>query len=227
MAELFDGYRMTYRETVEDSVRFSGLSHEFFLRAKIDVLRRIIAERGLTEPIRALDVGCGIGALHPLARNLLPNLSGCDISGESIARARGDNPQVDYRTYRAPKLPYEDNTFDLAFAICVVHHVPPANWLSFVGEMTRVVRRGGAVVIIEHNPLNPLTSLAVMRCPFDQDAVLLGRRKAEALLASAGIGDIRSEHFLLLPTAAAPARRIERLFGTFPFGAQYACSGSV
>lgn len=230
MAELFDDYRSSYGNVVEDSVSFSGLKHDFFLRAKIDVLDRVISRTGIAtsaSQIKALDVGCGIGALHGFAQSLLPDLSGCDISAESIARAKNDNPWVDYRSYQSPVLPYEDGCFDLAFAVCVVHHVPPADWIAFTGEMKRVVRPGGTVCIIEHNPFNPLTKLAVLRCPFDADAVLLGRRKAEKLLAAAGLQNISAEHFLLLPTAAKAARSIERILSGLPIGAQYACFGQV
>jgi len=97
MAELFDAYRSTYNDAVQDSIRFSGLKHDFFLKAKVDLLARLVNERGLEEnkPIRALDVGCGVGALHPFLKQLLPRLSGCDVSSESIMRAREDNSWVD------------------------------------------------------------------------------------------------------------------------------------
>ena len=168
MSTLFDDYRTNYNQVVEDSFGFSGLKHDFFLQAKVDVLERVISDRlqaGSGAEIRAVDVGCGIGAFHPYVSGLLPRLSGCDISTESIARACDDNPGVDYRSYDPPQLPYQDDEFDLAFAICVLHHVPPADWSGFVSEMKRVVRTGGAICIIEHNPFNPLTKLAVLRCP--------------------------------------------------------------
>lgn len=229
MTTLFDGYRSNYGEVVEDSVRFSGLEHGFFLRAKIDILGRILQQRGeaASRALRTLDVGCGIGALHPHGRDLFPDLSGCDISEESIDRARHDNPWVDYRSYRPPVLPYGDDAFDLAFAVCVVHHVPPEQWPVFVAEMRRVVRPGGIVCLIEHNPFNPLTKLAVLRCPFDADAVLLGRRRAERLLTSAGLKEIASQHFLLFPRSGRFARAVERRLEKFPLGAQYACSARV
>lgn len=230
MATLFDGYRSDYGDVVEESVRFSGLKHDFFLQAKADILHRIIAARGLGEngnAPKALDVGCGIGALHPFCRPLFPELSGCDISAESVDRAQSDNPWADYRTYASPRLPYDDDVFDLAFAVCVVHHVPPADWPGFVAEMRRVVRPGGIVCLIEHNPLNPLTRLAVLRCPFDEDAVLLNSRTAQELLAGAGLSEIESDHFLLFPRAGRLARAIERRLSGWPLGAQYASSARV
>jgi SAM-dependent methyltransferase len=230
MAELFDSYKSNYGEAVAGSIRFSGLRHDFFLIAKADLLRRLVVERGLRQDgagVRALDVGCGVGSLHPYLEGVFESLDGCDVSEESILRAGQDNPRAAYRTCTTPSLPYEDGAFDLVFASCVVHHVQPVSWLDFFREMRRVVRPGGAACIIEHNPYNPLTRLAVFRCPFDQDAVLLNAAKAASLFRETGFRDIRSEHFLLLPSARPFARRLERLLAPLPLGAQYVCSGHV
>ncbi|MER8397572.1 class I SAM-dependent methyltransferase [Mesorhizobium sp. M1348] len=230
MAELFDSYKSHYGEAVEGSIRFSGLSHDFFLVAKADLLRRLVFERKLREggsAVRALDVGCGVGSLHPHLDGAFDSLDGCDVSEQSILRAGKDNPGVTYRACTTPSLPYEDGAFDLAFASCVVHHVPSSSWLDFFLEMRRVVRPGGVACIIEHNPYNPLTRLAVFRCPFDHDAVLLNSANAAYLFQQAGFTDIRSEHFLLLPSAKPLARRVERVFAPLPLGAQYACSAHV
>lgn len=227
MAELFDAYKTTYGATVDDSINFSGLKHSFFLQAKVDVMQQLLPARGLTSDVEALDVGCGIGTFHPLVRPLLPNLSGCDISSESIDRAKQDNPWVKYSSYGGVTLPYRDATFDYAFAICVAHHVPPADWPAFFSEMRRVVRPGGLVSIIEHNPWNPLTRLAVLRCPFDEDAVLLRREKTATHLREAGLHDIDHTFFLLFPWENRTARKVESWFSRLPIGAQYACSGRV
>ncbi|RVD35866.1 SAM-dependent methyltransferase, partial [Mesorhizobium sp. M4A.F.Ca.ET.020.02.1.1] len=72
-------------------------------------------------------------------------------------------------------------------------------------------------------PYNPLTRIAVFRCPFDEDAVLLGAGEAARLLRDAGFRYIRSEHFLLLPSARPFARKVERALAALPLGAQYAC----
>ncbi|RWE61089.1 class I SAM-dependent methyltransferase [Mesorhizobium sp.] len=230
MAELFDSYKSDYGDLVEGSIRFSGLKHNFFLIAKADLLRRLVVERKLRQggaSVRALDVGCGVGSLHPYLEGAFESLDGCDVSEESILRAGQDNPGVTYTTCTTPSLPYGDGAFDLAFASCVIHHVPPASWLDFFREMRRVVRPGGVACIIEHNPYNLLTRLAVFRCPFDQDAVLLNAAKAMSLFQKTGFRDIRSEHFLLLPSARPFARRLERLLAPLPLGAQYSCSAHV
>jgi len=45
MSELFDNYRSNYRDVVQSSIDFSGLSYSFFMRAKADLLRELIAQR--------------------------------------------------------------------------------------------------------------------------------------------------------------------------------------
>jgi ubiquinone/menaquinone biosynthesis C-methylase UbiE len=172
----------------------------------------------------ALDVGCGVGTFHPFMRGVFRRLCGADVSAASVAEARRANPDVEYETYDGKVLPYGDATFDLATAICVLHHVLPAQRVGFLREMRRVVRPGGLVCLIEHNPLNPLTRLAVARCEFDRDAVLLHAGRTRALMADAGLHDARSHYFLLLPSAAPLARRVEHSLRRIPLGAQYVAS---
>lgn len=230
MGTSFDEYRSSYGDVVEQSISFSSLKHDFFLVAKADYLQRVITERGLRQGgrgISALDVGCGIGSLHRHLDGVVDTLAGCDISAESIARAEQDFPGNAYRSYEPTRLPYDDGVFDLAFASCVLHHVPPASWADFMAEMRRVLRPGGIACVIEHNPLNPLTRLAVFRCPFDEDAVLLRSGRTASLFRAAGFSDIRTEHILLMPSDRPMARRVERAFAALPFGAQYGCSARV
>ncbi|MBU6464016.1 MAG: class I SAM-dependent methyltransferase [Bradyrhizobium sp.] len=227
MSELFDSYRSNYREVVQSSIDFSGLPHSFFMRAKADLLRELITRRLGPRKPSMLDIGCGVGSFHPFLKGMVDGLSGLDVSSASLAQARVDNCGVDYRAFDGRNFPFDDASFDLATAICVLHHVPPAEWVHFMNEMRRVVRRGGLVCVIEHNPLNPLTRLAVARCEFDRDAILLGAGKVQKLMAASGLHEIGARFFLLLPSEAKLVRRVEDALGNVPLGAQYAAFGTV
>jgi len=227
MSELFDGYHANYRDVVQSSIDFSGLPHDFFMRAKADLLRDLIAQRLDTERPDMLDAGCGVGSLHPLLHGIAGSLSGIDVSSASLAQARAANSGIDYREFDGRTFPFEDSSFDLVTAICVMHHIVPAEWTHFIGEMRRVVRPGGLVCVIEHNPYNPLTRLAVARCEFDRDAVLLSAGKTRKLMAAGGLREIGMRHFLLLPWDTKPARRLEEALSGVSLGGQYAAFGSA
>lgn len=224
----FDEIEDRYEAIVEQSIDFSGLRHDFFMAAKADLLTKIVDQHfGAQERPSLLDVGCGVGRLHPHLQGRFDRITGCDVSEKSVIRARRDNGFASYDTSSAEHLPYPDGEFDIALTVCVMHHVPPVNWVAFLEEMRRVVRAGGLAVVIEHNPFNPLTRLAVARCPFDADAVLLSPGRTRKAMLEAGFMDVSNRNFLFLPTAAPAARRFEGLIERIPLGAQYAAIGTV
>ena len=228
MTQLFDAYENTYRDEVQSSIDFSGLPHSFFMSAKAELIWDLAKTRfvGENKPA-ALDIGCGVGTFHPFVRNSFRRLCGVDVSKNCIDRARLENLNVEYKTYEGTVLPYRDAEFDFTMAICVMHHVPPAGWLSFMREMRRVTRPGGTLCVIEHNPLNPLTRLAVARCEFDRDAILLRAGVTEGLMAKAGLCDIKTRFFLFFPSAAQIVRSFEHSIAWMPLGAQYAACSRV
>jgi len=222
-AEVFDEYGTTYSDTVNDAVRFTGLDVDFFTRVKAGyILDLCEAHFGDTAGIRALDVGCGVGNFHDLLGPRFASLTGVDVSAASIGQAVSRRrPRTRYDIYDGRRLPYEDGAFDLAFTICVMHHVPTDQWEGFSREMFRVVRKGGLALVFEHNPRNPLTMRAVNNCPFDEDAVLLRAERTKDLLAGAGFEAIEGRYILSIPAGNRALRRVDGLFSKIPFGAQY------
>ena len=221
----FDRHDSDYEELVERSIRFSRRDHSFFIAAKAYHLISLIATHvGDPAEQSVLDVGCGSGAMHPY---LTPvgSLTGVDVAESLLARARRANSGVSYSTGDAMNLPFEDEEFDVAFAVTVFHHVDPTRWGRAVAEIRRVVRRGGLAIIFEHNPYNPLTRLAVNRCEFDDDAVLLSRGKTRSLMEGVGLEVVSQRYILLTPWSNAAASWLERSSGQFALGAQYYVAG--
>ncbi|UVK46800.1 class I SAM-dependent methyltransferase [Mesorhizobium sp. AR07] len=222
----FDAYRISYSEAVNKAISFSGLKVDFFTRAKAARLLDLLGGTlGPAENLSVLDVGCGIGNYHALLRGRIGRLTGVDPSSECIDEARLRNPDVSYQISDGATLPFEDGEFDAAYAICVMHHVPPANWLTFSSELARVTRPGGAVLIFEHNPYNLLTRRAVSTCPFDEDAVLLTKKQVAAYLEDAGLTDVAGRYILTVPAIDGALRRMDDAFGSIPLGAQYYVMG--
>ena len=128
---------------------------------------------------------------------------------------------MSYSVYDGHTLPYPDDSFDVTFAICVMHHVPPDNWAGFLGEMKRVTAPGGLCIIFEHNPLNPLTRAVVSRCEFDKDAVLLWPKALKEAFRRNSLAIAERSYLLFFPFASSFAARIEKMIRWLPLGAQY------
>jgi SAM-dependent methyltransferase len=94
---------------------------------------------------RALDVGCGPGALTARLVAVLgePGVSAVDPSEPFVAAARERFPGVDISVGSAELLPFDDDTFDAALAQLVVHFMRDP--VAGLREMARVTRSGGVV----------------------------------------------------------------------------------
>lgn len=94
---------------------------------------------------RALDVGCGPGALTAQLVERLGALAvvAIDPSASFVAATRARFPDVDVRSGVAEHLPFPDDSFDLALAQLVVHFMTDP--LAGLREMARVTRPGGVV----------------------------------------------------------------------------------
>jgi SAM-dependent methyltransferase len=94
---------------------------------------------------RALDVGCGPGALtRQLVERLgVGGVAAVDPTGSFVAAARQRFPEVDVRPAFAEELPFADEAFDAALAQLVVPFM--ADPVAGLREMARVTRSGGVV----------------------------------------------------------------------------------
>jgi SAM-dependent methyltransferase len=94
---------------------------------------------------RALDVGCGPGALTAELVRRLGGDAVCAVDpSEPFAAAVSDRcPGVDVRRAAAEQLPFGDGAFDVTMAQLVVHFMTSP--VAGLAEMGRVARRGGVV----------------------------------------------------------------------------------
>jgi 2-polyprenyl-6-hydroxyphenyl methylase/3-demethylubiquinone-9 3-methyltransferase len=106
----------------------------------------VIRELGLDpHHSRALDVGCGGGLLTEELARMGFSVTGVDPSRESVAVASAHAEQggltIDYQFGTGHDLQFDDGTFDAVFCCDVLEHV--ADWDAVIGEISRVLRRGG------------------------------------------------------------------------------------
>ena len=88
-----------------------------------------------------------------------------------------------------------------------------------------MITPGGKLVVVEHNPFNPLTRKVVDACPYDKDAVLLQASETASLFGSAGLHSLRRDYIVFFPRILSFARFLERHLRWCPLGAQYVVIG--
>lgn len=225
---VFAEYASRYDESVQAVIGASGESVGYFADLKARLTRDAVGGRVVDH---ILDFGCGIGNTTRCLATTFPNarLTGFDLSGPSIEAARS----LSVEREPAPRfvegsgfgLPFASDTYDLAFASCVFHHIPATEQRSWAKEVFRVLRRGGAFVLFEHNPYNPLTRRVVHECPFDRGVTLIRPGDARRILSEAGFRADGARYYFFFPRALRVLRPVERTLRWLPAGAQYYVSG--
>ncbi len=143
------------REMFDDiSTRYDFLNH--FLSFGIDRAwrRKLVAMLKERKPFKVLDVATGTGDLAIAIASLKPQkIVGIDISEKMLEIGRqkltdkGLNLVVTLQQADAEKIPFSDNFFD---AITVAFGVRNYENLELgLGEMSRVLRKGGVMLILE------------------------------------------------------------------------------
>ena len=221
MTVSFDGYAADYGDAVERSISFANVDHRHVTAIKVQHLLTLCAELlGPPRDQRVVDVGCGVGLTDTMLVDRVGVLHGVDVSPECTATAASAVPEASYAAFDGSGFPLADASVDLAFAICVLHHVPPTERAEFAAELRRVVRPGGLVILFEHNPLNPLTRVAVNRCEFDEGVTLARRATTRRLLQAADL-QVERTSYIVFTTSPRWASRADAMLGWCPAGAQY------
>ncbi len=218
----FDRHAKGYEGEVDRSVSFTGRNSAFYARRKAEILEEIVGRgQGSLRGLSLLDVGCGTGTTDQVLAPRVRRLHGVDVSEEMLIKAQRNVPSAEFSWYDGKKLPFDDETFDIVVAICVLHHVPTSERFKVVSEMVRVVQREGVVAVFEHNPYNPLTRHAVNTCDLDRDAVLLPPRETVELLKESADVKPAYRHYLFSPLGGAIGSSLDRHLRNVPFGGQY------
>jgi demethylmenaquinone methyltransferase/2-methoxy-6-polyprenyl-1,4-benzoquinol methylase len=182
-----------------NSVMTAGLHHRW--RARAADLARV------GPGSRALDVATGTGDLAIELARRGAEVVGSDFSDGMLEVARRKAPDLRWEHGNALALPYDDDSFDAATVGFGARNFSDLG--RGLGEMARVVRPGGRVVVLEiTTPQRPPLS-TFFALWFDRVVPLLGRLAAEP------------EAYTYLPSS------VKRFPGPRELGAAMVASGLV
>ena len=183
----FDRYRTSYGEEVGRSIAFSGRDLEHFTRMKARLLLDLV-RRHLGDPVSltALDVGCGIGLTDRFLAGEFERLEGVDIAPGVVEVAAMQNPAVRYRCCDGTRLPFAEGAFDVSFAICVLHHVPPGLWSTSSRGCGTSRARAGSLSSSSTIPGIPLLDGRYARAPLTRG--LFCSQSGQSRISCGGVG---------------------------------------
>jgi len=119
---------------------------------------------------RAIDVGCGAGALALALAPLVREVVGVDRVPELLELARERAPaNAQFIEADATSLPFDAASFDLVGTLRTLHHVRRPELV--IAELARVARAGGRVLVIDQlAPIDPLDAFPIDRFERARDA---------------------------------------------------------
>jgi demethylmenaquinone methyltransferase/2-methoxy-6-polyprenyl-1,4-benzoquinol methylase len=124
------------------------LATEPLLRQAKERVLQVVLER---RPRRVLEVGCGT-----CRQSILIARHGVAVSGVDVSDALFPPPgsrrvpaQLSLQVADGRSLPFETGSFDLALIALVLHALEPAVQRAVIGEMVRVLRPGGTLLLAD------------------------------------------------------------------------------
>jgi ubiquinone/menaquinone biosynthesis C-methylase UbiE len=137
--------------------RYELFAAVFFGGRRRRVFTQLAAASGARPGDRVLDVGCGSGYFtRVMAQAVAPGgtAQGIEPSGEAIAQAKSLTHLANctFSEGVAEALDAPDSSYDVVVSSLTIHHLPEALRPQAIGEIFRVLRPGGSVLIADSRP---------------------------------------------------------------------------
>jgi SAM-dependent methyltransferase len=124
---------------------------EWFLRSGRAGYDAIAAHVDLGSVGAVLDFGCGCGRVTRYFHDFEGEVAGSDLSHDAIEWCRDNLEFGSFVTNGlAPPLVFDDESFDLVYALSVFTHLTAELQLAWRDELRRVLRPGGRLLITTH-----------------------------------------------------------------------------
>jgi len=211
VAEHFDEIATEYDDSLPPHVV------EHYLRKRVAFVKELMPSG------KVLDVGCGTGVVASRLADEGYDVTGTDPSRGMLDHLEKRDERVEAVLGSATGLPFPDGGFDLTMCVAVMHHIAePGAVHESLGEMVRVTRPGGLILVWDHNPRNPYWKNLMARVPQDDGSErLIPEAEVVGGLVDGGAVIRESRQLGFVPDFAPPsmlraAAGIERLVERTP-----------
>lgn len=181
---------------------FDELRHKPFDRAILD---RFAAIAGPLGPV--CDLGCGPGQVARYLHDQGVASVGLDLSAEMAAQARRLSPDIRFQQGTMLSLPFDDESLGGIAAFYSIIHIPRPELPAVFGEMWRVLRPDGAVLVAFHLGDEDRHLEEWWDVPVSLDFYFFQRLEIEQPLSGAGFRIVESLERDAYPDVEHPSRR--------------------
>jgi SAM-dependent methyltransferase len=126
-----------------------GWFNQLIDRQQFHAVRRALALAKIPAAARSLDVGCGTGRWVRRYEQLGLRATGLDATPGMLKTARQCGTGGLLVAGEAYQLPFSDGTFDFVSDVTVVQHIPSELQPAAIGEMIRVLKPQGHLLLFE------------------------------------------------------------------------------
>jgi len=214
----FDNYVDNYDELLSKDTNFFTKNTDYFSEYKIEIIKKRLK---ILSPQKILEPGCGIGRNLKELRKAYKNsiIVGTDISKQSVAYVNANINFVE--CFEEDFVDHKLNNFDLLLVSGVYHHLDTKNWDSFTDLCAKRLKKGGEMVIFEHNPFNLITRYIVSRCPYDKGVRLIRKKNLINCIKNHKLSVLNEGYCLFVPQKFNALKKYEYFFRWLPLGGQY------
>lgn len=205
-----ESIRTFFDENVGDyEAKHYGAQVRSFMTVRQTRILELVDSLGLPRGAKALDAGCGLGyLLEALARRGF-QAYGLDTAEGMVrstrARLTAANPEYLFtlEVGNIEKLPFGNKTFDLVCSAGVIEYLREDR--TVLGELFRVLRPGGALILPVTNFWSPVNYLDVVVEFLKRQSLFLG--PFNAVWQRLGHGPVLPRHFRVRRHRPASLRR--------------------
>jgi len=198
MATLED--KNQHRLIRERFTRTAEVFGDFAVAARARSAERLARMVGAKGGDCVVDLACGPGTLALRFARHVRWICGLDLTPALVERARHSTEaeglrNLDFALGDAQALPFADDSLDIAVTSYSLHHMPDA--ARVVGEMARVVKRGGRIGVIDilasENPETAAMSNRIERVRDPSHTCSLPKSELQAIFAACGLRILADE----------------------------------
>jgi len=156
-----------------------------------------------------LDVGCGYGfRTVGIARKGAKSVTGIDSDSVRIQQATEYSNSLGVSSIRfllinAEYMDFEDESFDIITADEMIHHVEDVD--KVLKELVRITKKGGVIIISDHNKWSVLSQLVRYICFGKKRAKLFSAKEIAGHFKRLGLRDVVYKHIIFaMPFSGTP-----------------------